>query len=335
MTEVRYQVFVSSTFTNLIEARSKVQRVLMQMNCIPAGMELFPAADEEQFAFIKKVIDDCDYYIVLIAGRYGSTTKEGVSYTESEFDYAVSKGIQVLAFLHADPDSIPVGQSELDAGAREKLRAFRAKVQTGRLVRMWRTPDELATEVILSLAATIKTHPGHGWMRGSKGNDPAELLKQINELRQRNDALQARLSQLKSPTVVSNLAKVSELFKLSVRDIESHYWAVDVSWDEMFNLISPTLLGPVDDDVVNTQLARAVLLSRGRAGRKEKRQLGEVRIDAEVFKTVRTQFMALGLVDIHSHVPGTLFWRLTSAGKSYLLQARSVKTTLGATDEER
>ncbi|WP_268844130.1 DUF4062 domain-containing protein [Aeromonas caviae] len=50
----RYQVFVSSTFADLQDERSKVIQTLMEMDCIPAGMELFPAMDEEQFEFIKK-----------------------------------------------------------------------------------------------------------------------------------------------------------------------------------------------------------------------------------------------------------------------------------------
>ena len=53
----------------------------MEMDCIPAGMELFPAADEEQWEFIKRVIDDCDYYVLIIGGRDGSLTPEGISYT--------------------------------------------------------------------------------------------------------------------------------------------------------------------------------------------------------------------------------------------------------------
>ena len=70
--EKRYQVFVSSTFADLKEERRKVIQTLMEMDCIPSGMEIFPAADEEQWEFIKKVISDCDYYILIIGGRYGS-----------------------------------------------------------------------------------------------------------------------------------------------------------------------------------------------------------------------------------------------------------------------
>ena len=44
----RYQVFVSSTFADLKEERSKVIQTIMELDCIPAGMEIFPAIDEEQ-----------------------------------------------------------------------------------------------------------------------------------------------------------------------------------------------------------------------------------------------------------------------------------------------
>jgi hypothetical protein len=87
----RYQIFISSTFTDLQEERAKVQQAVMELECIPAGMEAFPAIDEEQFEFIKKVIDDCDYYLLVIGGRYGSVSEEaGLSYTEMEYDYADS-----------------------------------------------------------------------------------------------------------------------------------------------------------------------------------------------------------------------------------------------------
>lgn len=57
----RYQVFVSSTYADLREERQRVIQALMEMECIPSGMELFPAAAEEQLEFIKRGIDDCDY----------------------------------------------------------------------------------------------------------------------------------------------------------------------------------------------------------------------------------------------------------------------------------
>lgn len=87
----RYQVFVSSTFRDLQEERQEIIQALLELDCIPSGMELFPAANEDQWTLIKKVIDDCDYYIVIIGGRYGSIGAAGLSYTEMEYRYALER----------------------------------------------------------------------------------------------------------------------------------------------------------------------------------------------------------------------------------------------------
>ena len=133
----RYQVFVSSTFADLKNERSNVIQTLMEMDCIPAGMELFPALDEEQFEFIKKVIDDSDYYLLIIGGRYGSLSNEGISYTEMEYDYAISQGVKVVALVHGSPEKLSVEKVEMDSEAQQKLQAFKQKVTTNRLVKFW------------------------------------------------------------------------------------------------------------------------------------------------------------------------------------------------------
>src|SRR5580658_3275830 len=127
MDDIRYQVFVSSTYTDLKEERQAVIHTIIEANCIPAGMELFPAVDEEQLDFIKRVIDDCDYYLLIIGGRYGSVSEVGISYTEQEYDYAVKRGLKVIALLHENPDEIPFGKSEQNPELREKLELFRTK----------------------------------------------------------------------------------------------------------------------------------------------------------------------------------------------------------------
>jgi Domain of unknown function (DUF4062) len=145
----RYQVFVSSTYADLKEERRAIIQTLIEMDCIPAGMELFPAADEEQFEFIKRIIDDCDYYLLIIGGRYGSTTPDGLSYTEKEFDYACEHGLRVLSFIHENPGAIPMEKSELDPVLRGRLEAFRGKAKAGKLVRPWSDAKELPGLVVL------------------------------------------------------------------------------------------------------------------------------------------------------------------------------------------
>ena len=76
MLEKKYQVFISSTFTDLVEARRKVRDAILSMYHFPVGMELFGAANEEQWQIISETIDSSDYYVLIIAQRYDSVIPE-------------------------------------------------------------------------------------------------------------------------------------------------------------------------------------------------------------------------------------------------------------------
>ena len=194
---------MSSTFTDLKDERQKVIQTLMEMDYIPAGMELFPAADEEQWSFIKKVIDDCDYYLLIIGGRYGTEIPEGVSFTEKEYDYAVERGLKVIALIHGAPGEIPAGKTERDPASLAKLAKFSEKVATGRLVRFWKQADELPGLVALSLNKTIKTYPAVGWVRANAVAN-TEALSELNALRKRNEELELQIVKLKEQTKARN-----------------------------------------------------------------------------------------------------------------------------------
>lgn len=113
----RYQVFVSSTFEDLKDERQALLRAVLELNHIPAGMELFPAGDDEAWQLIKDVIDISDYYVLVIGGRYGSLDEEGISFTEKEYDYAISKRKPVVALLHNNPDNLPRGKTETNTAS--------------------------------------------------------------------------------------------------------------------------------------------------------------------------------------------------------------------------
>lgn len=92
---IRHQVFVSSTFSDLMEERSEVIQAIWELDCIPTGMEAFVASNESQWDVIKRVINECDYYVLIIGGRYGSVTQDGISYTEKEYRYAQELGLPI------------------------------------------------------------------------------------------------------------------------------------------------------------------------------------------------------------------------------------------------
>lgn len=95
----KLQVFVSSTFTDLIEERQSAVEAILNAGHIPAGMELFKAG-KSQMKTIRKWIDESDVYLLILGGRYGSIEEEsGLSYTELEYKYAISKNMPVFAIV--------------------------------------------------------------------------------------------------------------------------------------------------------------------------------------------------------------------------------------------
>lgn len=170
----KYQVFVSSTYQDLIEERDEVMKALLELDCIPAGMELFPSADDEAFEYIKKVIDNCDYFLLIIGGRYGSLHNSGKSYTQLEYEYAISKKIPTLAFLRSNIEELPSKKYELDNSKREKLQEFKTLIQK-KLVRYWSTTGELSSIASRSMVRLMKDKPREGWTRFSQNEKTRNL----------------------------------------------------------------------------------------------------------------------------------------------------------------
>lgn len=189
MENVKYQVFISSTYTDLIDERRKVLDVLLMADCIPAGMEAFVATDLEQFEVIKKVIDYCDYYVLIIGKRYGSISSEtGISYTEMEYDYAISKGIPVLVFAIDESIELPENKIDTDTEKIEKLRTFRDKAMSNRMATVWRSSDELTGNLAISIMKAKTEIKRPGWQR-AVSYDEASLRREIMDLQVEKDKL--------------------------------------------------------------------------------------------------------------------------------------------------
>lgn len=169
--EKKYQVFISSTYRDLVEERFEVMQTLLTFGCMPAGMELFPAANESQWNFIKRIIDESDYYLIIVGGKYGSISPDsGISYTRMEYEYAVETKKPVLRFLVENLDTLPQDKIEKDPKLNKKLLEFRELLRKNNLCRFYKNPSNLALQVSLSIKQLIDSHPAAGWI-------PASIIK--------------------------------------------------------------------------------------------------------------------------------------------------------------
>lgn len=171
--EKKYSFFISSTYEDLKQERDAVIHTVLTLGQFPVGMEMFSAVNMDQWNVIKKSIDSCDYYILIIGNKYGSIDEDsGLSYTEKEFDYAISQGIPVLAFIADDNINLSVSKVEQEAEKIIGLRKFKDKVKKSDLyVSFWNSKDKLEALVSQSISKSILDSDRPGWIRCNANMD--------------------------------------------------------------------------------------------------------------------------------------------------------------------
>jgi hypothetical protein len=186
----KYQVFVSSTKEDLSDAREEITWCLLKAQFIPVGMENFSATHDRGWKVIARMIDESDYYVVVVAGRYGSIEAEtDKSWTQREYEYAIEKKLHVLAFVRALSD---VTGDQLDEGEkRERLNAFKDDLKRAHLVESWTTVEDLCTKIATALPKAVQENaaegtPRAGWYRGPAPSldEFAALSREVRELRE-------------------------------------------------------------------------------------------------------------------------------------------------------
>ncbi len=339
----RYQVFVSSTFADLQEERQEVMQALLELDCIPSGMELFPAANEDQWTLIKKVIDDCDYYMVILGGRYGSIGPGGLSYTEMEYRYALEKGKPILGFVHKDPSQITAKKSEASSEGKKKLELFREFVQT-RMCRFWDSPSDLGSQVSRSLVKLIKAHPAIGWVRGDQVPSEAATTE-ILSLRRTIEELEKKLSFVanEAPEGAGLLAQGRDEVSLGYTFVASEdTWGHNgttygddavLTWDEIFSSLAPLMINEADEDTLTMALNGLVRSKEQSELQKQKSLKGlnlfDFKVKRDDFQTVKVQLRALGLITKstknRSVKDTATYWTLTAYGDNQLTHLRAIR----------
>ncbi len=215
----KLQVFVSSTYTDLIEERQSAVEAILDAGHIPAGMELFKAG-KSQMNTICKWIDDSDIYMLILGGRYGSIEKEsGLSYTELEYRYALSKNMPVFAivlnesFLFIKAAASKQKYDIFEKHNIDKYETFKSLVMS-KIIKPVDNIESIKT-CVHSTINDIQNDDEYnliGWVKGNTINNDPELTTRIEFLETLNKNLR---SQIRSPKnkMIGNFT-ISELISI-------------------------------------------------------------------------------------------------------------------------
>jgi hypothetical protein len=196
----KFQVFISSTYTDLISERQAAVSAILKAGHIPAGMELFTAGDKSQMETIKEWIDESDVYMLILGGRYGSIeSSSGVSYTELEYDYAVEQGRPVFAVViteNALEQKIRIlGSSVTEKENPKELAQFRKKVLSN-ISSFFDDSKDIKLCVHESLADFAAKRELKGWVSATEIVDTKPLFDEISKLSRENAELKEAIAGL-------------------------------------------------------------------------------------------------------------------------------------------
>lgn len=197
----KLQVFVSSTYIDLIEERQAAVQAILDAGHIPAGMELFKAGNESQLKTIYKWIDESDVYMLILGGRYGSIeSKSGKSYTQLEYEYALNRNIPVFAvvlskdFLTSKINSLGLEKS-MEQDYPDKYKSFKTIVMS-KIIREVDDCKDIKITIHSTLNEFINEYDLTGWVRNSNENDTIQLLKDNTNLLKENNLLNKQIQKL-------------------------------------------------------------------------------------------------------------------------------------------
>lgn len=324
---------------DLHEERDQIIKACLEMGHIPVGMEMFSAADEEQWKIIKRQIDEIDYYVVLAAHRYGSMTTEGTAYTEKEYDYAVSKGIPILGFLIDEKAPWPADRMDKDEVSKDALLRFKEKIRS-RLVNFWKNKDELNAKFSVALMKAIINNPRAGWTRADDAIG-ADVMKELSRLSSENSQLRSQLDTLKiqKEQQSDESQKTVKILSKNVRQI--FLWKEgDTTWQnepfkevtllKIFQAIAPNLLGENNTEDISSDIALHF------AGTNKYRNKWPVPSN-HIIQWI-TELHALELVEPskkkHPIADTKDYWSLSPTGRKVIGSIQKLRLMAGVVEEE-
>lgn len=272
----KLQVFISSTYLDLIKERQIAVEAILQSRHIPAGMELFAAANESQLETVKRWIDESDIYLLILGGRYGSIEEKlGKSYTHLEYEYAIKKlpviGI-VLDDIIINNKVKSNGTEMIELENRDKYNEFK-KLVMSKTCALIKDIKDIPIAIIKSIREAEEKYTMSGWVSGNSLGDYEQLISKNTELCNENIALSQKIQRLeKEIRKFSSISSTIELAQLTKNDFvyalinrfikvyEIHDIAITQIYtfvDKKFNLglkdfkDSDSIINIISDDLLN------------------------------------------------------------------------------------
>lgn len=169
-----YQIFVSSTYSDLVDIRDIAYQVILDMRQVPVGYHDI-ATDSNIQETINPLIDNSEIFILIIGKNYGSISSSGNSYVEEEYNYAISKGKPILCFIRSDYRN----------NDNPQFQAFVTRLFANHFVSLWNNVDDFKVKLTTSVYNLMAQNPPNTyWKKYSsrRTNEETEIDRYFNDI---------------------------------------------------------------------------------------------------------------------------------------------------------
>lgn len=220
MGQRKLQIFLSSTYEDLIDERLAAMEAILAAGHIPAAMEQFTPGDETAWEKIKRWIDESDAYILILGARYGSLEPaSGKSYVHLEYDYALEQKKPFMSLVITDKGIdakvARQGRGILEQKNEAKLRDFKELV-TKSHCGFWTEKGEIQALIYRKSLEWNARPELKGWVRAEEAASP-EAMNELARLSSENHHLREQLSN--KPTEMYDGATFAQLVHILRTDV--------------------------------------------------------------------------------------------------------------------
>jgi len=311
----KYLVYISSTMDDLKAERRELIRVVSELGAIPVTMDAFSIGLEDERRLIKKVIEECDYFISLTAFKAGEAVGKSFA-LETEYSHALKAKVPVLALIISPKARWKNTKKEKNAATAKSLEAFKKKLQDN-TYDTWMNLGDLRQKALSLLSREMNLNTRPGWAPSTDVADPS-VANVLSRLIQENETLRNRLK-MEGTDInkrvrqhIKHAIKMLATNKISL----SFYYTDGNNWEntqvvkyiKLFRLLTPELSVP------KTVLEISHFLGHILNPNLEKTVRKEYPTPSNTIKKIMTDFVLLKLVK-RTETGGTEAWKMTEYGK--------------------
>jgi hypothetical protein len=271
----KHLVYIGSTLDDLKNESRELPRIILELGHIPVQVDFSNNGESEDGdkeanrALISRTISECDYFISLVAHKYGENSP-----LEAEYNQAVNCGIPVIALIVDEDARWRANKKETKPALIRKLKDFKNNLRKHPHA-AWSNTAELCQKAQNLLLREINLHPRKGWVPGNEGVNPV-VANELARLGSENEELKRRLG-IESGDLVTRLREqLRHAVKVLAvnRAVLSFYYENGKTWENtrkfrylrIFKVLAPELnIGKTTADisrflggVLNPDLKRTV-----------------------------------------------------------------------------